>query len=185
MDRTTTEPRLLRGYRVELIPEEGGGFTALLPELPGCVAWGDSANEALENLDGSREAWIAGRALGGFAIPRPMAEEDASGRVTLRLPRSLHAEVVRLARRDAVSLNTYITRELSARAALAQVAGRAKQASPEISFEPGSSASSDTFQPGLGAGVDGGGNRAGIVIACSRSATTPDVDDSDVWAAVG
>lgn len=131
MARTKTEPRFLRGYRVELIPEEGGGFTSLLPELPGCVAWGDSASEALENLDGSREAWVAGRSSAGFAIPRPMAEEDASGRVTLRLPKSLHAEVVRLARRDAVSLNTFITRELSARAALAEVVGRAKASSSE------------------------------------------------------
>lgn len=96
------------GYRIELIPEADGGFTALHPELPGCVAWGDTAEEAVGNLDGAREAWIFGQQKAGLELPAPFREEDASGRITLRLPQYLHHELVLVAQRESVSLNSLI-----------------------------------------------------------------------------
>jgi predicted RNase H-like HicB family nuclease len=100
-------------YVIELLPEEDGGFTALHPELPGCVAWGDGAEEAVANLAASRSAWIEGTLASGGSIPEP-ADEETSGRITLRLPRDLHRSLTRRARREGVSLNTYIVSALSA-----------------------------------------------------------------------
>jgi predicted RNase H-like HicB family nuclease len=37
-------------YRVQLIPEEEGGFSVLVPGLPGCVSQGESREEALANV---------------------------------------------------------------------------------------------------------------------------------------
>jgi predicted RNase H-like HicB family nuclease len=46
---------LRRGYRVKLRivlePSDEGGFTAIVPALPGCVSEGDSREEALRNIE--------------------------------------------------------------------------------------------------------------------------------------
>jgi predicted RNase H-like HicB family nuclease len=35
---------------IHLIPSEEGGFTAVVPALPGCISEGDSQEEALNNI---------------------------------------------------------------------------------------------------------------------------------------
>ena len=37
--------------RVVLEPSDEGGFTALVPALPGCISEGDSREEALRNIE--------------------------------------------------------------------------------------------------------------------------------------
>ena len=37
-------------YLVRLIPEEEGGYSVLVPGLPGCVSQGETREEALENV---------------------------------------------------------------------------------------------------------------------------------------
>jgi predicted RNase H-like HicB family nuclease len=37
-------------FRVVLEPSEEGGFTAVVPALPGCVSEGDTREEALANV---------------------------------------------------------------------------------------------------------------------------------------
>lgn len=109
----TLEEYLTLPYPIELQPEKGGGFTALHPDLPGCVAWGDTVQQAVANLADSRAAWIEGSLARRLAIPEPAAA-GASGRVTLRLPTDLHAALARSARRQKVSLNTWIVTNLAA-----------------------------------------------------------------------
>ncbi len=36
-------------FRVILEPSEEGGYTALIPSLPGCISEGDTVDEALRN----------------------------------------------------------------------------------------------------------------------------------------
>ena len=36
--------------KVVLEPSEEGGFTVLVPSLPGCISEGDTESEALENI---------------------------------------------------------------------------------------------------------------------------------------
>ena len=36
--------------KVILEPSEEGGFTAIVPSLPGCISEGDTREEALENI---------------------------------------------------------------------------------------------------------------------------------------
>lgn len=45
-------------YPISLYPEEDGGYTVMIPDLPGCLAQGDTPEEALENINESRELWI-------------------------------------------------------------------------------------------------------------------------------
>jgi len=36
-------------YQISLIPEKAGGYTVLVPILPGCVSYGRTVEEATEN----------------------------------------------------------------------------------------------------------------------------------------
>jgi len=55
-------------YELEADPE-GGGFFASHPELPGCFAPGETADEAVQELDAAREVWSEVRLEDGLPIP--------------------------------------------------------------------------------------------------------------------
>lgn len=38
--------------------EDGGGFLATVPDLPGCMSDGDTPQEALSNIQDAIESWI-------------------------------------------------------------------------------------------------------------------------------
>jgi predicted RNase H-like HicB family nuclease len=105
MKNASLEYYLSLNYPYELTrdPEEGGYF-ATHPDLDGCAAQGETAEEAVAQLDEARELWIETRLEDGLAVPEP-APEEPSGRVSLRMPSSLHAKLIRIADRQGVSLN--------------------------------------------------------------------------------
>lgn len=37
-----------RMFRIKLTPEADGGYTVIVPSLPGCVTWGETIEEAKE-----------------------------------------------------------------------------------------------------------------------------------------
>ncbi len=96
-------------YSRVLIPDaETGTYTAKIAEFPGCVAQGDTPEEAYRNLEAVAESWIE-EVLGmGQRVPEPATGGQYSGRVALRLPKSLHRNAVRLAERDGTSLNQFL-----------------------------------------------------------------------------
>jgi predicted RNase H-like HicB family nuclease len=54
------------------VKSEGGvGYTALHPELKGCVAVGDTPAEALANLEEARKLWLETAYEHGDKIPLP------------------------------------------------------------------------------------------------------------------
>ena len=64
--------RLEYSVVVEPLPmEDGGGFIATVPDLPGCMSDGETPEEALGNVRDAIAAWIeAARELGRL-VPRP------------------------------------------------------------------------------------------------------------------
>jgi antitoxin HicB len=67
-----------RGYHIELKPlppDEGGGFLAWVPDLPGCASDGATRSEALENAAEAIDEWIEEAQRLGRAIPEPPASE--------------------------------------------------------------------------------------------------------------
>lgn len=107
---------LKRPYSRILIPEAEGGFSAEILEFPGCFAEGETAHEAVQNLEAAALSWVEAAQAQGLSIPEPTgAQEDASGRFVLRVPRALHQRAVRLARRDGVSLNQFVVAALAER----------------------------------------------------------------------
>lgn len=45
-------------FRVILEPSEEGGYTAIVPSLPGCVSEGDTREEALKNIREAIELYL-------------------------------------------------------------------------------------------------------------------------------
>jgi predicted RNase H-like HicB family nuclease len=54
-----------------LPPEEGGGFMAVAPELPGCRSDGETPEEALRNGYDAIACWIEAAIEMGRPIPTP------------------------------------------------------------------------------------------------------------------
>lgn len=96
-------------YRVTLYPlapDEGGGWFAEIPDLPGCGSDGETQEEALENLRDAQREWILAAIEMGRPIPEPTPYKDSfSGRLLLRMPKSLHRDLTRAAEKEGVSVN--------------------------------------------------------------------------------
>lgn len=99
------EHYLNQPYARILIPDPKGGFSAEMLEFPGCFAEGDTADDAIANLERAASSWIEVALSQGQEIPPPSASYGYSGRLVLRLPRELHKLAARKADRDQVSLN--------------------------------------------------------------------------------
>jgi antitoxin HicB len=54
-----------------LPPEDGGGFSVTVPDLPGCMSDGDTPEEAIGNVQDAILAWIEAAQSMGRPIPRP------------------------------------------------------------------------------------------------------------------
>lgn len=72
-------------YAIVVVPlpeEEGGGFAAIYPDLPGCMSDGDTPEEAVENARDAQYAWMEVQKERGVIIPEPgTAAKHASRRV--------------------------------------------------------------------------------------------------------
>jgi antitoxin HicB len=57
---------------VEPLPaEEGGGFVATVPDLPGCMSDGETPQEALQNVQDAIRVWIEAARDMGHEVPEP------------------------------------------------------------------------------------------------------------------
>jgi antitoxin HicB len=98
-------------YTIVMKRDEEGDFVARIEELQGCTAHGLTAQEAVDNLEEQKKAWIEDSIEAGDEVPEPPTAEDVlpSGKWLQRVPRSLHLKLVRLARSEKTSLNTLVT----------------------------------------------------------------------------
>lgn len=105
-----------RPYKIELVEDtEEGGYTAALPELPGCLTCGETMDEALANLKDAKKVWLSAALEDGYPIPEPASTEKFSGQFKLRLPKSLHRDLTERAKEEGTSLNQYCVYLLSQR----------------------------------------------------------------------
>jgi len=95
--------------------EDGGGWLAEIPDLPGCISDGETQQEALQNIEDAKRSWIEVAIKRGQKIPLPEKELDKeySGKFTLRMPRSMHKQLAKVAKKEGVSLNQYVLALLS------------------------------------------------------------------------
>ncbi len=72
---------------------------------------GDTQAEALANLDDAMAAWIEAKLEDRESIPEPAG--NFSGRFVVRVPKTLHRDLVKAANRNGISLNQFIATTLA------------------------------------------------------------------------
>lgn len=93
--------------------EEDEGFIATVHELPGCSAFGKTAEEALEEIELAADLWLKAAKKEKREIPEPIMQKKFSGRFALRMPKELHRELEREAAEQGVSINQWILFKLA------------------------------------------------------------------------
>lgn len=107
----TVEEYLQLPYTIEVVRDEGDGFAgwfARVLELPGCMTQADTFDELDEMVEDAMRSWIEVALDSGFPIPEPRAQGEYSGKFVVRVPRSLHRDLVTAAERNGDSLNAYV-----------------------------------------------------------------------------
>ncbi|MCE3246729.1 MAG: hypothetical protein K0R41_554 [Geminicoccaceae bacterium] len=62
-------------YLVEVFwSDEDDGYIAVVPDLPGCSAVGNTPEEAVREIGDATEAWIAACRAAGDSVPEPSAK---------------------------------------------------------------------------------------------------------------
>jgi len=108
------EEYLKEPYSRILIPdEESETYTALILEFPGCIAQGDTPQEAYEHLEDAAKDWIEAALDLKQEIPSPSQSLSFGGKILLRLPKSLHRQLALIAEKEGVSLNQFIVSALA------------------------------------------------------------------------
>jgi len=98
----------------EMTKEEGNGYLASFPDLPGCMSDGATIEEAVRNGYDAADGWIEAAKTWGKKIPAPSKRETTySGKFVVRTPKSLHARLAERAKQESISMNqlalTYIS----------------------------------------------------------------------------
>src|SRR5262245_31038918 len=113
-------------YGRVVIPEQDGTFRAEIVEFPGCIAVGDTAAEALANLESVAESWLQATIAKRLHVPDPIESTEYSGKLVVRLPKSLHKKAAYAAAREGVSLNQFIV------SCIAEQIGARSDAAPQF-----------------------------------------------------
>ena len=100
-------------YARVLIRDDDGRYSGEVLEFPAVSRPGDTAEEAMSNLDEAIELWVGATLDQGEEIPPPLLDADFSGRITLRLLPSIHERASILAGREGVSLNRFLSNAVS------------------------------------------------------------------------
>ncbi|WP_029687553.1 type II toxin-antitoxin system HicB family antitoxin [Thermoanaerobacter sp. A7A] len=106
-------------YRVEIVKlseEDGGGYLAIVPRLHGCISDGETPEDALKNVQDAIKCWIKTAKEKGKKIPPEeeyREESEHSGKLLLRIPKSMHKTLSEMAEEEGVSLNNLIQNLLS------------------------------------------------------------------------
>lgn len=88
-----------------LSKEEGDGYLAEAPDLPGCIADGETVEMALHEIELAINSWIETAKEFGDPIPKPSLPSHYSGQWRIRVPKHLHAALAFRAKEEGVSLN--------------------------------------------------------------------------------
>ena len=104
----TVEYYMSLPYTFEMTYDSEHAWFIRVKELPGCMSQGNDPTDAIEMIKDAMAGWLEISLEDGNPIPEPAPDEDYSGKFVVRLPRSLHRQLVETAEREGVSLNQFV-----------------------------------------------------------------------------
>jgi len=102
-------------------------WIAEVPELPGCKSHGSSVEEAVKSVEEAKKDWILDSLEEGEEVPIPVERDRYSGRILLRMSRSLHRALSLMADSEGLSLNQLIVTILAKEVGRFSVLNRVEQ----------------------------------------------------------
>jgi len=108
---------------------DGPYYVARIVELQGCMIHGDTPEDALREIQGVKRDWIKTNLALGNKMPEPLRTRKYSGKVILRMPPSLHENLVKIAEIDGISFNQYMVSALSRHAGRDEIKIRERRTS--------------------------------------------------------
>lgn len=91
--------------------DDGDYFVATIKEMPGLIATGETAEEAISEAKDASKAWLVAAFEKGYKITEPDSSDvykNFSGKISLRMPKTLHSRLAKMAKLEETSLNSYI-----------------------------------------------------------------------------
>ncbi len=93
-----------------IIEKSENGFSAYCPDVPGCVAAGDSEEETRKMFLEALELHFKGLKEDGLSIPAPSStfaftSDECSGVLNVRTKKSTHLKLIKLAEKENVSVS--------------------------------------------------------------------------------
>jgi len=97
-------------FKATQMHNEGKTFWVIeSKELNGCVAQGDTVEEALKDFEQNEQEWLEAAKEYNIPIPEQKAyQNDFSGKFTVRVAKSTHKKLVELASDEGISLNQFV-----------------------------------------------------------------------------
>jgi len=98
-------------YPFEVRPlskEDGGGYLVSFPDFNECISDGETIDEAIKNGRDALAETIAALEDMGKPVPEPGSGGAYSGKLPLRISKSLHARLAKRAHLEGVSMNSLI-----------------------------------------------------------------------------
>jgi antitoxin HicB len=99
------EEIMQRPYRKIISGNAEEGFLIEVPDLPGCMTAGETEAEALEMIHDAMALWLTVAVEDGLPIPPPSSPPEYSGRLLVRMPKTLHRRLIERAEDEGVSAN--------------------------------------------------------------------------------
>ena len=96
---------MFEDYAINIAPipdDEGGGYLVSFPDLPGCLADGETLEDALAEARDAFRAWVSAEWEDQGELPTP---KTYSGQFVQRIPKTLHMRLAKRAASEGVSLN--------------------------------------------------------------------------------
>jgi predicted HicB family RNase H-like nuclease len=114
----------------------GDYYVARIIELPDLIMTGDTPEEALKELEDEKPEYIELYLKLGNKMPEPLKTQNYSGKIVLRLPSSVHEDLVKIAQLEGVSLNQYMVSVLSKATGRDEVLMKDKKAAYKATERP-------------------------------------------------
>jgi antitoxin HicB len=110
------------------VEDEGKKYwIAEVPELPGCKSHGSTVEEAVKSVEEAKKDWITDSLEEGESVPVPIEIDRYSGKILVRMSRSLHRALSLIAESEKLSLNQLIVTILAKEVGRFSVLNRAEE----------------------------------------------------------
>jgi len=101
------------GYSVNIFLDDDGEYLAHFVEMPSISAFGDSPEQALQELKTAWEGVKESFQKHGEPVPIAPSRKEYSGQFNIRIDRRLHRALAMEAARAGVSLNAIVSQKLT------------------------------------------------------------------------